>query len=191
MYGGMFFFYLPCVEAINEDLVHNVAFEMDGTWDFQHNIWRSLIVAIVRGSLDGDGCYKINISIIDKDVHWHRDDDTPDVTYADGNNEYTVVQWKSLCPGAQRGLGNGTRTFLTYMRRAYDRNNPNWFSCLEIEEKLKVLVRRDNEVEPCQLCQKPDGKKRYDSRHGIAQFDGRLLDSNHSMYLPGVGAQAA
>ncbi|CAG7565205.1 unnamed protein product [Fusarium equiseti] len=190
MFTPMFFFYLVCVEAKNEDLVFNVGFEMDGNWDFQNRIWQSITQALRYGSFGLDECHKINMSIIDKDVHWHRDDDFPDVTYADCNNEYTVVQWKSLCPSAQRGLGSGTRAFLTYMRRGYDQTSSSGAPpCLEVEGWVNILVRRDNEVEPCQLCQKPNGKKLYDSPYGIAQFDGRLLNSNHSMCLSGVGAQ--
>ncbi|KAJ4129186.1 hypothetical protein NW768_007721 [Fusarium equiseti] len=151
-WGSGFHFYLSYADLTDEGFPHKVAFEIDGIWDYQHPLWRKMQRDTTSGYNPEDDDYYpfLHISIMDKNIHWFRDHNTVDDTYADSDNEFTVVKWGNLCPCNQRGMWSGALAFLMYI---------DWGFRHPIDEvrlyaaKVGILVRRDNEVMPCQSCQ--------------------------------------
>ena len=147
-----FRFWLSYADSTEEEGVpHKVAFEIDGIWDHEHACWYKMVRAISSYNRnDDDQCPFLDISIIDKEIHWFRDHTTVDDTYADSDNEFTVVQWKNLCRCNQRGIWSSALAFLMYLNWGYREHidGVTYFT-----HRVSILVRRDNEVMACQSCQ--------------------------------------
>ena len=149
---------------LGQYLVHNLAFELDSSWGKREIYWPAFNIALE--SLDQQRVWgNISLSIIDKNVLWHRNDSIHDITYADCDNEYTIVGWENLCSCNQKRVKTGARAFRRLIKPSSDVDNlftshyRMMDSHYKLESKVKVLVRRDNEVQPCQKCQSRREKK--------------------------------
>ncbi|KAJ4004841.1 hypothetical protein NW766_011575 [Fusarium irregulare] len=133
-----FDFHLDRYQGISQAKVCNLAFELDVVgWGQYSSVWRVISLALAQAFLQSRTSWgeSVTVSIIDKDVHWYRDDHTViDVIYADSNDDYTLVSWKNLCYCDQTAVGIGAHALRKY----------TYFSHL-MEEMVKILVRRDNE----------------------------------------------
>ncbi|KAH7179957.1 uncharacterized protein B0J16DRAFT_323424 [Fusarium flagelliforme] len=102
-----FHFYLSYADSTEEGFPHKVAFEIDGIWDHWHPSWTKMVRAISGYNPDDHDRYPfLDISIIDKSIHWFRNHSTVDDTYADSDNKFTVIEWKNLCRCNQRAEGD-------------------------------------------------------------------------------------
>ncbi|RBR18905.1 uncharacterized protein FIESC28_05827 [Fusarium coffeatum] len=180
----MFHFLLSYADSTEEGMPHNVAFEMDGSWDHQHSIWRAILNGI---RFYGGGHYPpLYKHIIDKKIHWFRDSSTLDDTWADCNNEFMVVTWKNLCPCNQRGMDSGALVFLMYMRRGYQPyTSDGYHSCMGLYHTaytlaVDILVRQDNEVMPCQSCQ-TRAKKDHEHNYLLDGMDLPLAEEDEKV----------
>jgi hypothetical protein len=146
MWAPVFDFYLDRCKGISQAKVCNLAFELDVVDREKHSsVWISIRKAIRQAHLEVREKWgeNLRLSIIDKDVHWYRDDSTVNVTYADSDNEYTIVSWENLCYCDQTALGTGAHALRKYIRPSYE-DSADFYRLME--ETVKVLVRRDNEV---------------------------------------------
>ncbi|KAJ4129187.1 hypothetical protein NW768_007722 [Fusarium equiseti] len=151
-----FYFYLPRYKGIVEAQVCNLAFELDiagqGT---PHIVWYTIRCAIreAHPQVRRKRGETLNLSIIDKDVHWYRDNSTVNVnvTYADSDSEYTIVSWENLCYCDQVGVGTGAHALRKNVTPSHGEDSANFYR--RMERTVKVLVRRDNEVS-CPLEQR-------------------------------------
>lgn len=162
-----FHFYLSYADSTEEDFPYKVAFEIDAIWDHWHPSWEKMARAISDYNPDDDDFYPfLDISIMDKNIHWFRHHSTLDDTYAalrgvsykelsydtyaDSDNEFTVVEWKNLCRCIQRGMWSGAVAFLMFLNWGYRHpiNSVAYFT-----HRVTILVRRDNEVMTCESCQ--------------------------------------
>jgi hypothetical protein len=156
-----FYFPLSHPDSTEKGFHHRVAFEIDGNWNHQHSIWQTMRKVIRSYKPDDDDFYPVlDILVIDKDIHWFRDDSIFDVTYADCDNEFMVAGWENLCHCNQKGTWSGALAFLMHISRGYELCNSIYShregrGLFQTNYTLRVdiLVRRDNEVMPCQSCQ--------------------------------------
>ena len=150
-WGCRFHFYLSYADSTEGGFPRKVAFEIDGIWDHEHTCWTKMVRAISSyNSDDHDWFPFLNISIFDKNIDWFRDHSKLDDTYADSDNEFTVVQWRNLCRCNQRGIWSSALAFLMYLDWGYREHIDG---VAYFTNKVSILVRRDNEVMTCQSCQ--------------------------------------
>ncbi|KAH7179956.1 uncharacterized protein B0J16DRAFT_387785 [Fusarium flagelliforme] len=173
-------FYLHRYEGIGLDMVRNIAFELDVFGlDKRHPLWSLFRTNLTNTDELGAWGRKVNISIIDKHVRWYRNDNSDNITYADYNDEYTIVSWENLCYCDGNGVGTGSHAFRKYIRPLYEDYQPpvlahQWTGdfYLWLERAVKILVRRDKEVS-CPSLQ--TGRRIY--RPDNHQFDSSWVRS--------------
>lgn len=142
-----FDFYLDRHEGISQAKVCNLAFELDVVdWDKDAWVLPAIRKALRQAHLEAWEKWgeKFRLSIIDKNVHRYRGDSTVNVTYADSDDEYTIVSWQNLCYCDQTAVGTGAHALRKYIRPSIYENSVDFYRGME--ETVKVLVRRDREV---------------------------------------------